>query len=188
MNRAEYRSWRFRLSDWLDQAEHGDPVQSLVGDVAASLVRIMRHARLTAQGINETLGQFGSLRDRNPYDRLWTVMDSVLEHQSYSLAEFAYVLPQNRHPGIRLFMEEHEGQRRAAVLFFEDVTMWRVDEAGRKVMYELLFLNLDQTRIIPEPPLEAQTYYKPDWTWRACLTEAMCLPIQLLLVSSDTPH
>lgn len=186
MNQSQYKSWRWRLTDWLDEAEHAEAVPSLAGDLAANLVRIMRHARLTAQGINETLGPFGSLRDRNPYERLWTLMDSILEHQSYSLAEYAYGLPQNRHPGIRLFMEEHQGQRRVAVLFFEDVTAWRVDEAGRKVMYELLFLNLDQTRIEPAPPAEAKAYYKPEWAWRACLTEAMCLPIRLMLIPSET--
>jgi hypothetical protein len=183
---SEYKSWRWRLTDWLDEAEDVSPVPSLVGDLAANLVRIIRHARLTAQGINETLGRGCSLRDRNPYERLWTVMDSVLEHQTYSLAEYTYVLPQNRHPGVRLFLEEQQDYHRVAVLFFEDVTMWRVDEAGRKVMYELLFLNLDQTRIFPEPPAEAQTYYKPEWTWRTCLTEAMCLPIRLMLIPSET--
>jgi hypothetical protein len=179
MDAGAYQQWQGRLEAWLASQpplpEPPWPPGSLPGQVA----RLLAQARLLARGIPATLEGVG-LEDRNKYDFLLENLERFLGFQEFSLAEYTYVWPGGGHPGLRLLLEEEQWRRRVAVLFFEDVRLWRVDEQGGKVSHQLLLLDLGPTGLEPRVDLEAREYYQPQWDWARALRQAMSLPVLLL--------
>ncbi len=180
MQAARYQAWQERLEAWLAAQpappEPPWPPQTLPGQVAM----VLAQARLLARGISATLEGAG-LRDRNKYDFLGENLERFLGFQEFSLAEYTYELPGGGHPGLRLFLEERQWVRRVAVLMFEDVRLWRVDNQGGKVSHQLLLLELGPAGIVPRvDPQSGGEYYQPGWDWARALRQALCLPVLLL--------
>ncbi|MFH1033320.1 MAG: hypothetical protein V1806_02340 [Pseudomonadota bacterium] len=178
MNPTQFAAWQERLEVWLaDQPALPTPPwpgASLPGQVAL----ILAQARLLARAIAASLEGVG-LTDRNKYDFILEELERFLGFQEFSLAEYTYELPGGRHPGLRLLLEEEQWTRRVAVLWFEDVRLWRVDERGGKVSHQLLLLELGPAGIQPRVDPVSHEYYQPSWGWARCLRQALCLPVLL---------
>lgn len=179
MNAQSYERWQARLEAWLSRqpapSEPPWPPTSLPGQVA----RLLNLARLLARGIPATL-EGVRLDDRNKYEFILEGLGRFLGFQEFSLAEYTYQLPGQQHPGLRLLLEESQWRRRVAVLMFEDVRLWRVDQAGGKVSHLLLLLAPGPQGLEPLVDPGCAEYFQPQWDWARALRQAMCLPVLLL--------
>lgn len=170
MQPADFQLWQERLEAWrLAQPAPAPPPwpsESLPGQAAA----ILAEARLLAQGIPATLAGVAR-RDRNKYGFLLENLERFLGFQEFSLAEYTYALPGGGYPGLRLFLEEDQWTRRVAVLMFEDVHQWRVDDQGDKVSHQLLLLELGPQGIRQRVAAQSGEYYQPEWGWARALRQ-----------------
>ncbi|BEQ16734.1 hypothetical protein [Desulfoferula mesophila] len=148
--------------------------------LAAALAAILAQARAAAAALSAELGP-GALDDRNHYDYLAANLAKIAGFQSFSLAEYAYHLPDGRNPGVRLWLEERRWQRRVEVLLFPEVGRWQVDAAGRKVNRLLLTLWPQGDAPRPEPGPGLEGHYPAGETWSVALVRALCLPVLPLL-------
>jgi len=122
----------------------------------------------------------GEVVDRNKYDFVLSIIDRILSFDDWVLAEYTYELASGAHPGIRLQLEMGPVGRQVAVLLFEDTRRWQLDEAGRKVSYQLLALLVDQPQPVVHVTADSAEYFDAAWDWRRHLREALCLPVRLL--------
>lgn len=134
------------------KARPGPEPRAPAEPLAAALAAILAQARAAAAALSAELGP-GALDDRNHYDYLAANLAKIAGFQSFSLAEYAYHLPDGRNPGVRLWLEERRWQRRVEVLLFPEVGRWQVDAAGRKVNRLLLTLWPQGDAPAPSPAL-----------------------------------
>lgn len=138
------------------------------------LEAILAAARSAFAFLGQNTG--ADLTDRNKYQAMFSIMDRILEFESFSLAEYTYDLGRSA-PGVRLWLEGGEGERVVRVILFPDVRQWRVDWEGRKISRLLLSLALAPEGITPAPgPGEAGLF--PDGAdWPEALFLALGLPL-----------
>lgn len=178
MDEAAYKSWRGVLADWLEESR-AEPMESgCVHPAAKPILQVLAQARQTVAGINATASQV-KITDLNKYQHLASILDTVLGLESFSLAEYTYNLPDDRHPGLRLWYESRSGAPRLSAILFEDVQEWRVDLSGQKVSWQTLRLDLASGQPEPVIPHGAERYLSADQGWRGALVDALCLPVRL---------
>lgn len=153
----------------LQGAPGGDPlVEQLAG--------VLAQARAVVAALGALLPGDG-VDDLNKYDFLAGMLERVAQFQSFSLAEYTYHLPGGRRPGVRLWLEEAQWQRRVGVLLFHDVGRWQADPEGRKLSREILSLELGQGGIAPVAPAKLAAWFSPAWGWAECLAMSLCLAV-----------
>ncbi|MCB2225688.1 MAG: hypothetical protein KQH53_03340 [Desulfarculaceae bacterium] len=153
----------------LTGAPGGDP---LLGQLAA----ILAQARAVVAAL-EPLLPGGGVDDLNKYEHLAAMLERIAQFQSFSLAEYTFRLPGGRRPGVRLWLEEAQWQRRVKVLLFHDVGRWQADAEGRKLSRELLTLELGEDGAAPLIPAGLAAWYSPAWAWAECLAMSLCLAV-----------
>ena len=178
MDDASYKSWRKVLADWLEESRD-EPVETGCAHPAAKpVLQVLAQARQAVAGINATMSQI-KISDLNKYQHLASILDTVLGLESFSLAEYTYNLPDDRHPGIRLWYESLDGAPRLSAILFEDGQEWRVDAGGRKVSWQTLHLDLASGWPESVIPHGAEHYLSAEQGWRDALVDALCLPVRL---------
>jgi hypothetical protein len=178
MDDATYEAWRKALGDWLEESKPEATESACAHPAARPVLRVLALARQTMAGINATAADV-SVQDLVKYDHLASILDTVLSLESFSLAEYTYNLPGDRHPGLRLWYESQKGAPRISAILFEDVHEWRVDMSGEKISWQALYFDLAGDKPEPIIPKGAQMYVNPDKGWRSALIDALCLPVRL---------
>lgn len=178
MDDATYEAWRKALADWLEESKPEAEASACAHPAARPVLRVLALARQTMAGINATAVDV-SVQDLNKYDHLASILDTVLTLESFSLAEYTYNLPGDKHPGMRLWYESADGAPRISAILFEDVREWRVDMSGEKISWQALHLELSGGEPEPVIPKGAQMYVSQDQGWRSALVDALCLPVRL---------
>jgi hypothetical protein len=179
VDEASYNSWRGALADWLDESRAEPMVSSSAHPVARPVLQVLVQARQTVAGINATAAAGVKILDLNKYDHTGSILDTVLGLDSFSLAEYTYNLPGDRHPGIRLWYESKNSAPRISAIMFEDVQQWRLDADGRKISWQALHLDMADGRLDLKIPEGAERYVRSGQGWPSALTDALCLPIRL---------
>lgn len=178
MDDAAYQNWRGELDQWL-AGRKVQPIACSSKSPAAGLVlEVLAQARQTVAGISATAPGVKIL-DLNKYDNLAAIIDEILAMNSFSLAEYTYDLPGDRHPGMRLWYDAPGGSPQITALLFEDVHLWRVDADGQKVSWQTLYLDLAGGQPAPALPQGAKRFFTPGQGWRGALNDALCLPVRL---------
>lgn len=175
MDHDRYQDWRRRLEAWLAEQPPA-PAPPSAGDVKSALLAVLDQAHQVARGINATLAGV-EVQDLNNYDFVAFRLDDLLRFEEFSLAEYSFVLGRGQRPGIRLLVQQGETAARVAVVLFEDVVQWRVDDQGRKISVELMSLDLSGPRPEAVLPESARDLFPAGADWRGQLTEAFGLPV-----------
>lgn len=178
MDEAAYQTWRGVLADWLDEGESEAVDTECAHPAARPVLQVLAQARQTVAGINATMSQV-KINDLNKYEYLASILDTVLGLDSFSLAEYTYNLPGDKHPGLRLWYESRLGAPRLSAILFEDVQEWRVDASGQKIAWQALHLDLASGRPEPVIPQGVSRYISADQGWRGAFIDALCLPLRL---------
>ncbi len=178
MDDAAYQNWREELTDWLTKRQVPPIANKCLNQLARPALEVLAQARQTVAGISATSADVKIL-DLNKYDNLASIMDDILAMDSFSLAEYTYNLPGNKHPGMRLWYDAPGGSPQITVLLFEDVHLWRVDINGKKVSWPTLHLNLSGDQPSPALPEGAERFFSPGQGWRGAISDALCLPVRL---------
>ena len=149
-----------------------EPASNRTVDQAAA---IMSQARLVVDRIN-VAGPEVRIRDGNKYDYLLDNLDRIIQFQTFSLAEYTYLVGSDR-PGIRLWLTEDDFNRSVEVIYFEDVVQWRVDAQGRKYGYRLLELKLDRGGIKVASPEDRLNPLPAGIAWPEALGLTLLVPL-----------
>ncbi len=178
MDEAAYQNWREELSNWLAQRQVQPIATTCAHPAAQPALEVMAQARQTVAGISATSADVKIL-DLNKYGNLASIMDDILAMDSFSLAEYTYNLPGDKHPGMRLWYDAPGGSPQITALLFEDVLQWRVDASGRKLSWQTLHLDLAEGQPAPALPEGGERFFAPGQGWRGALSDALCLPVRL---------
>ena len=180
MEAREYQAWQEELAAWLAaQGPLAGAMPGQAGELAGQVGLVLEQARRVMAGVAATRPGL-EVVDRNKHDFLLASLPRLLGFAEFSLAEYTYGLAGGGHPGLRLWLEEEDWARRVAVLWFEDVRLWRVDGRGGKVSHVLLLLELGPRGITTRVDPAAGEYYRPEWDWARALQQALSLPILLV--------
>lgn len=148
------------------------PASDSAVDQAAAIVR---QARLIVDRINSVAPE-NRIKDGNKYDYLLENLDRIIQFQTFSLAEYTYIVGSDR-PGIRLWLTEDDFNRSVSVVYFEDVVQWRVDGLGRKYGFQLLELKLDRGGIKIGPRRDGEDRFPDGIDWPEALGLALLVPL-----------
>jgi len=176
MNDEAYQNWRNDLTAWLHERQTPGLTSQSRHPAARPVLEVLSQARQIAAGISATAGGV-VVMDHNKYENLAAILDQILAMDSFSLAEYAYDLPHDKHPGLRLWYESAGSL--VTVVLFEDVRQWRVDADGQKISWPALHLDLSGGQPAPALPKGAESFFAAGQGWRGALTDAMCLPVRL---------
>ena len=139
------------------------------------LAALLAEARSAFAFIRENSGV--DLIDRNKYAAMLSIMDKILEFESFSLAEYTYDLGRSA-PGVRLWLEGRAAERVVRLIMFPDVRQWRVDWDGRKISTLLLSLTLSPQGLSARPGPETAGLFPDGADWRAALFLGLCRPLE----------
>jgi hypothetical protein len=178
VDEAQYQIWREELESWLAQRQEQPIACASKNPAARPVLEVMSQARQVIAGISATAGGVKIL-DLNKYENLASILDEILAMDSFSLAEYTYDLPGDKHPGVRLWYEAQGGRPQVTALLFEDVHTWRVDVNDKKISWQTLHLDLSEGQPAPALPKGAHRFFTPGQGWRGALTDALCLPVRL---------
>ena len=141
------------------------------------LETVLRTARSAFRFIRRHTDQ-GGLIDRNRYEGIISMLDRIARFEEFSLAEYTYEL-EGATPGIRLWLEGSDQDRRVSLILFPDVRQWRLDWQERRIRTLLLSLVLFSGGLRPEPGPGLEGYFPDRADWRECLFRALYLPLTI---------
>jgi hypothetical protein len=175
-----YQQRRRDLDQWLS---HNQPINGIPptnDTLRRGIYEVMRQTRLVVTGINAVVPE-AKVQDRNPYRAMPDWLDRALRFESFSLGAYPYKLPQAKRPGIRIALDEKDWRRRISVILYEDTMIWRVDEKGKKIQYNLLHLTFGDDGLTAKATQDSTMFLGDLTGWPELLTESLCLPLRLFL-------
>jgi hypothetical protein len=108
------------------------------------------------------------------------ILDELLPHGAFSLAEYRYTLPSGVQPGLRLWVDLGSEPGHVEVQRFEDIRLWRSDPTLRERFDRPLRLVFTSDGFRPEPDPELAAAFAACTDWRSALREALALPFRHL--------
>ncbi len=178
---SEYEQWAGRINELitkrlprpdLSPTFEENPLKRLLADFALE-------AGAVAAAISRNIEPV-KIEDRNRYERIEQMLDMMLRFDDFSLAEYRYVIPGKRRPGIRFKVSTRDGERLITAVYFHDLVFWQVDQAGNREFMEVseFIPNGGAVRAVPHPSLAYA--YAGCTTWQTVLRETMALPFRHL--------